>query len=47
MKVTAIKAHGERRRRGLAPFIVYLGTGWRTVVGFTFRPLYRREQSAR
>lgn len=35
-----------RRRRGIAPHILYLYPRWRWVVGFTRRPLYSRKEIA-
>jgi hypothetical protein len=34
-----------RRRRGIAPFILNLGTRRRRVVRFTLRPIYHQERT--
>jgi hypothetical protein len=38
-----VKAY--RRSRGIAPFILYLGSGWRWVVNIMPRPLFTQERT--
>jgi len=41
VRIHTLKAH--RGSRGIAPLILNLGTGWRSAVNFTPRPVYLQE----
>jgi len=44
-RINAVKTHWGSRC--IAPSVLNLGTRWRWVVSFTFRPFYPREKSLR